>query len=624
MRTLVAAFAQGLEDRIKDEIAARDLPEGLESFIDYTILIDSRIRERSIYKDRRSRSTSESATRANFPTLPPSPPIPPGPAGGSVEPVQVGFTRLFKEERSFHRKQGLLRERIALCHSIAHYDCAIDIVPGAMPLKGRTYPLSCDENQAMEEYIGDALAHDIIRSGVPRAAFSIIQRAVDIVLPCEYVLMEEAGSSLGGLSFSREHVLFLLRNVTVTGEAEELEAITEYAPPQDTEIPTFQATAVSTSPFPFADRLLHADCAGEEVACELSPLYGQWHIAHISLPELSLSILSRSEMPPKEPSLDNRNIYTIDRFVPASSDDSVLISEVVQFTDNIAWRVSRTPSTTKGPISSVNKYFIFRRPLKNIGKKMIVENNLMVSSSPPSLRSPMSEDVILNCEVWGDQDGVKVEWQFQKEGKSQTLFPAEGSRISMEKENMKGNGDVSLTVRGVRIQDEGTYTCTVSSAQHRVQQILQLQIREPPKVTVTLNESPEPTLICRMDRYYPLDVEITWLLSGTPVTHGDPLTSSHRRNSDGTYNLSSHLRSPRPPTGSAPHVYTCSVTHVSVSEPILESGIVPPQVTVAPSSEDFGFIISSLIFISVLGFFIFKKRDRQELTNGTGIRRPRG
>ncbi|KAM4795813.1 LOW QUALITY PROTEIN: zinc finger BED domain-containing protein 4-like [Rhinophrynus dorsalis] len=74
---LVAAFAQGLCDRIKDETAARDLPNDLDEIIDYSILIDSRIRERMAAKDCRQRARELGLARQSFPPMPPSPPMSP-------------------------------------------------------------------------------------------------------------------------------------------------------------------------------------------------------------------------------------------------------------------------------------------------------------------------------------------------------------------------------------------------------------------------------------------------------------------------------------------------------------------------------------------------------------------
>ncbi len=43
------------------------------------------------------------------------------------------------------------------------YDCAIDLLPGTSPPKGKLYSLSAPEREAMEKYISDSLAAKIIR-----------------------------------------------------------------------------------------------------------------------------------------------------------------------------------------------------------------------------------------------------------------------------------------------------------------------------------------------------------------------------------------------------------------------------------------------------------------------------
>ncbi len=43
------------------------------------------------------------------------------------------------------------------------YDCAIDLLPGKSPPKGKLYSLSVPEREAMEKYISDSLASKFIR-----------------------------------------------------------------------------------------------------------------------------------------------------------------------------------------------------------------------------------------------------------------------------------------------------------------------------------------------------------------------------------------------------------------------------------------------------------------------------
>lgn len=43
------------------------------------------------------------------------------------------------------------------------YDCAKELQPIAFPPRGRFYPLSVMENEAMEEYVADSLSREHIR-----------------------------------------------------------------------------------------------------------------------------------------------------------------------------------------------------------------------------------------------------------------------------------------------------------------------------------------------------------------------------------------------------------------------------------------------------------------------------
>ncbi len=51
-------------------------------------------------------------------------------------------------------------------------DCAIDLLPGTRPPKGRVYPLSIPERKAMENYIKEALQQGFIRPSTSPAASS--------------------------------------------------------------------------------------------------------------------------------------------------------------------------------------------------------------------------------------------------------------------------------------------------------------------------------------------------------------------------------------------------------------------------------------------------------------------
>ena len=66
------------------------------------------------------------------------------------------------------------------------YDCAIDLLPGSSPPRGRLYSLSAPEREAMEAYINDSLAAGIIRpsSSPAGAGFFFVEKKDKTLRPC--------------------------------------------------------------------------------------------------------------------------------------------------------------------------------------------------------------------------------------------------------------------------------------------------------------------------------------------------------------------------------------------------------------------------------------------------------
>lgn len=104
--SLCAAFYQGLSEYIKDELAYREEPAGLEALITLTGNIDSRLQARQ-----RERCTVPAVPRLSRPSLGSSPtPTGLAPDSQSVhvpeEPMQVGRARLSSEERNRRLRAG--------------------------------------------------------------------------------------------------------------------------------------------------------------------------------------------------------------------------------------------------------------------------------------------------------------------------------------------------------------------------------------------------------------------------------------------------------------------------------------------------------------------------------------
>ncbi|KAK3569830.1 hypothetical protein QTP86_005860 [Hemibagrus guttatus] len=89
-------------------------------------------------------------------------------------------------QRRIVGRQVFSKERAADLPAHRPWDCAIDLIPNAMPPKSHMYPLSIPERRAMDEYIEEALSTGYIRpSTSPVAAgFFFVEKKDDGLRPC--------------------------------------------------------------------------------------------------------------------------------------------------------------------------------------------------------------------------------------------------------------------------------------------------------------------------------------------------------------------------------------------------------------------------------------------------------
>uniref|UniRef100_A0A667WXZ9 CCHC-type domain-containing protein n=1 Tax=Myripristis murdjan TaxID=586833 RepID=A0A667WXZ9_9TELE len=120
---LQAVFVKGLNEQIKDELAARDEPKDLTSLVSLAIRLDNRLRERRLERAARlpgsgaphpprhpRQPLSGVATQSGTPEHPPARPA-------EEEPMQLGRTKLSAEERLRRLRAG----ECLYCGKPGHY-----------------------------------------------------------------------------------------------------------------------------------------------------------------------------------------------------------------------------------------------------------------------------------------------------------------------------------------------------------------------------------------------------------------------------------------------------------------------------------------------------------------------
>ncbi|KAL0199060.1 hypothetical protein M9458_007600, partial [Cirrhinus mrigala] len=83
-------------------------------------------------------------------------------------------------------KEVFSKSRAASLPPHRPYDCAIELLPGTSPPKGKLYSLSAPEREAMEKYISDSLAAGLIRpsSSPAGAGFFFVKKKDGSLRPC--------------------------------------------------------------------------------------------------------------------------------------------------------------------------------------------------------------------------------------------------------------------------------------------------------------------------------------------------------------------------------------------------------------------------------------------------------
>ncbi|XP_030044122.1 tapasin-related protein isoform X2 [Microcaecilia unicolor] len=416
-------------------------------------------------------------------------------------------------------------------------------------------------------------------------------RAVNLVLDCTYV-SESAGH--GGMfpgGFTREKALLVLRNVSVP-EHESLDSITDFQPqPVENEAMIFEATVTDVE-IPESEALLHADCNGQEVSCEISQYF------------------RHKEGKAGSGEEENTACFISSIHISGNSFSVTVVMKTIPYqNDSVGkdrWHPRlKVPLSPRGTITMTVAFAVF--------------------THTPSIRTQLGNTVKLDCGLkLSAADVVSVEWWRQHKGSGRSIYmyqPGTANRETtgpwMDIQNLQDSGDASLFIEGLGVKDEGTYICLVSTTHYNAQQIIQVLVIEPPKVKLYSTPSHEGSsrslLTCEINNYYPLDVHVKWGQKvpeneGKLIEISESYSTSHRENHDGTFTVSSIVSVTVPSPEERGTTYTCSVSHVSLQVPItaslhLASADVESFIGLA------GVSLATVIFIVFCCFLSSKRRD---------------
>ena len=404
-------------------------------------------------------------------------------------------------------------------------------------------------------------------------------RAVDVVLDC--FLMEEGGHrGAFASSGNKMKALLVLKQAPVPDDGS-LEGLTDFQVgtlAKDDPPITFEAS-VNLVQLPQAEALLHADCGGKEVTCEISRYF-----------------------------LQARQEATV---------------------ETAAWFITNVQVSGGGPsISMVMKTLgdaekgaalhpTLNVPLSPQGT-VPTAVEFQVTTQTPSLNLLLGSTASLHCgfSMAPGLDLTSVEWRQQHGGSGQLVYSwttmgqgqAQREGATLDPEQLLMAGDATLTLPSLTVKDEGAYICQITTSLYQTQQIVQLHVQAAPKVRLSLvNEAHSHTLICSVTGYYPLDVTVTWIreeLGGALVPVSDASFSSLRQSAAGTYSISSSLTAD---PGSAGATYTCHITHISLKDPLVANTWVAPQAT--EQGTAFGILFASSLFLLALLFLGLQRRQ---------------
>nr|XP_014352944.1 PREDICTED: tyrosine-protein phosphatase non-receptor type substrate 1-like [Latimeria chalumnae] len=200
--------------------------------------------------------------------------------------------------------------------------------------------------------------------------------------------------------------------------------------------------------------------------------------------------------------------------------------------------------------------------------------HFVISTDPSPVKTRPGSDMLLKCLLTPDKPPVNpaflaFAWKHKEE--KVVEFQREVKIFRPGVQVFTGdfkNGNLSLLLPSITMDDEGDYSCTVTYNRSVEKKNISLQIEVPPEITVHDTVVPKDTLSvikCSIQGFYPQNITVQWLRDGN-IINGSTL-SPLQKNEDNTFSVDSDYVF-MPTSRDSSSTYSCRVSHSALQQPI--------------------------------------------------------